>query len=156
MLRLASLLWRLRRATTIETRLFEIQAEHLSDFRRARQISPASRETLYALFNAKSDRRQAVPHGLANALQANHAPVLASTQNQDAPDLEFARCFLQLCNLPNCALDRLSRYEAMLWRQAGQILYALDNLDHRKPQERMRRFCRSSQQVLSGVGREEY
>jgi len=155
-LRLASLLWRLRRATTIETQLFEIQAEHLSDFRKARQISPASREILYALFNAKSDRRQAAPHGLANALQTNHAPVPASTQNQDAPDLEFARCFLRLCNLPNCALDRLSRYESMLWRQAGQILYALDNLDHRKPQERMRRFCRSSQQVLSGVGREEY
>ena len=35
-------------------------------------------------------------------------------------------------------LDRLSRYEAVLWRQAGQILYALDNLDRRKPQERMR------------------
>jgi hypothetical protein len=28
-LRLASLLWRLRRATTVETGLFEIQAEHL-------------------------------------------------------------------------------------------------------------------------------
>ena len=42
-LRLASLLWRLRRATSIETGLFEIQAEHLSDFRKARQISPASR-----------------------------------------------------------------------------------------------------------------
>jgi hypothetical protein len=31
-LRLASLLWRLRRATTIETGLFEIQADHLSNF----------------------------------------------------------------------------------------------------------------------------
>jgi hypothetical protein len=39
-LRLASLLWRLRRATIIETGLFEIQAEHLRDFRKARQISP--------------------------------------------------------------------------------------------------------------------
>jgi hypothetical protein len=29
MLRLASLLWRLRRATTMETGLFEIQADHL-------------------------------------------------------------------------------------------------------------------------------
>jgi hypothetical protein len=40
-LRLASLLWRLRRrATTMETRLFEIQADHLSGFRQA--IHPAS------------------------------------------------------------------------------------------------------------------
>jgi hypothetical protein len=43
---------------------------------------------------------------------------------------------------PNYALDRLSRYEATPWRQVGQILFALDNLDRRKPQERMRRFPR--------------
>src|SRR4051812_42142341 len=33
-LRLASLLWRIRRATIMETGLFEIQARHLLDFRR--------------------------------------------------------------------------------------------------------------------------
>ncbi len=55
-LRLASLLWRLRRATTIETGLFEIQADHLSNFRKTHQISPASREIVYALFSANSDR----------------------------------------------------------------------------------------------------
>ena len=150
-LRLASLLWRLRRATTIETGLFEIQAEHLSDFRKARQISPASREIVYALFNTSSDRQAGSP-GLANPIETNQAPGPASIQCQVVPDVELARCFLRLCNLPNYALDRLSRYEAILWRQARQILFALDNLDRRKPQERMR----ISQQVLSGVGREEY
>src|SRR5438045_256138 len=35
-LRLASLLWRIRRATTMETGLFEIQARHLLQFRRKR------------------------------------------------------------------------------------------------------------------------
>src|SRR3954471_17023895 len=35
-LRLASLLWRIRRATTIETGLFAIQARHLLEFRRTR------------------------------------------------------------------------------------------------------------------------
>jgi hypothetical protein len=48
--RLASLLWRLRRATTIETGLFEIQADHLNAFRQARQHVPASREVVYAMF----------------------------------------------------------------------------------------------------------
>jgi hypothetical protein len=48
-------------------------------------------------------------------------------------------CFLRLANLPNLALERLSRYEATLWRQAGRILYVLDALDRRKPQERRRR-----------------
>src|ERR1700677_4252867 len=37
-LRLASLLWRLRRATNMETGLFEIQASHLQEFRQAAQI----------------------------------------------------------------------------------------------------------------------
>jgi hypothetical protein len=39
-LRLASLLWRLRRATIMETGLFEIQASHLNGFRQARQLIP--------------------------------------------------------------------------------------------------------------------
>jgi hypothetical protein len=146
-LRLASLLWRLRRATTIETGLFEIQAEHLSDFRKARQISPASREIVYALFNTSSDRQAGSPD-LANPIETNHAPGPPSTQSQVVPDVELARCFLRLSNLPNYALDRLSRYEATLWRQVGQILFALDNLDRRKPQQRMRRFCFRSEQAL--------
>jgi hypothetical protein len=143
-LRLASLLWRLRRATTIETGLFEIQADHLSAFRK-NQISPASREIVYKLFNANSDQQAAV----ANATETSPASRLTSAQGQVAPDVELARCFLRLCNLPNFALDRLSRYEAALWRQAGQILFALDNLDRRKPQERMRRFCLGSEQALT-------
>jgi hypothetical protein len=134
-LRLASLLWRLRRATTIETELFEIQADHLSDFRRTRQISPASREIVHALFNATSDQ-QTASRDLKNETRTNAALGPGSAQSLVTPDLEFARCFLRLCNLPNYAVDRLSRYEATLWRQAGQILYALDGLDRRKPQER--------------------
>jgi hypothetical protein len=144
-LRLASLLWRLRRATTIETGLIEIQANHLSDFRK-HQISSASREIVCALFNANSDR-QAASHGVANTAELSSASRLTLTRGQVAPDVELARCFLRLCNLPNYALDRLSRYEAALWRQTGQILFALDNLDRREPQERMRRFYLSSEQA---------
>ena len=145
-LRLASLLWRLRRATTIETGLFEIQADHLGNFRRTHQISPASREIVYALFNASSDR-QAASDGLANVTGTRPASGLASAQGQVVPDIELTRCFLRLCNLPNYALDRLSRYEAILWRQAGQILLALDNMDRRKSQERMRRCCLGGEQA---------
>jgi len=39
-LRLASILWRLRRATTKETGLFEIQADHLRERQQARQLPP--------------------------------------------------------------------------------------------------------------------
>src|SRR5262252_4627293 len=56
-LRLASILWRLRRATTMETGLFEIQAQHLRDYRQNRQLLSHSRKIVYALFNANLDRQ---------------------------------------------------------------------------------------------------
>src|SRR6476661_4456293 len=49
-LRLAGLLWRLRRATTMETGLFEIQADHLREFGQARQVHPDQRKVIYEIF----------------------------------------------------------------------------------------------------------
>jgi hypothetical protein len=63
---------------------------------------------------------------------------------------------LASANLPNFALDRLSRYEATLWRQVGQILFALDALDRRKPQERERRLRIGSRQDRSANERDYY
>jgi hypothetical protein len=124
-LRLASLLWRLRRATTMETGLFEIQAEHLRGYCHTRQLVP-NQDVIQGLFgrtHSENHNPKAIAHNRVNV----------SGIKSD----EFARCFLRLANLPNFALDRLSRYEAILWRQAGRILFALDALDRRKPQERM-------------------
>src|SRR6266576_2909760 len=62
-LRLASVLWRLRRATTMETGLLEIQAEHLRDYRLARHMIPDSRDVIHAVFrpvDSASGRR--TPH----------------------------------------------------------------------------------------------
>jgi len=141
-LRLASLLWRLRRATTIETGLFEIQADHLSEFRQARSVLAASREVVYAMFGSASPigyDRDPAAHDITTQKEA----LLRSEPNSVGPTVdptvELTRCFLRLANLPNLALDRLSRYEATLWRQAGRVVYALDALDRRKPQERRRR-----------------
>jgi len=130
-LRLASLLWRLRRATTIKTGLFHIQADHLSEFRQARKLQPAARELIYATFG----RTESVGFDRAPGAQGSE---LTSAKLTCAPTAEMARCFLRLANLPNFALDRLSRYEVTLWRQVDQILIALDALDRRKPQERRR------------------
>src|ERR1700680_1975106 len=69
-LRLASLLWRLRRATTMETGLFEIQAEHLRGVKQA--IHPASREVVYALFGSAdsvSFYRDPELHSIANGTE---------------------------------------------------------------------------------------
>jgi len=134
-LRLASLLWRLRRATTMETGLFEIQANHLCDYRQDRQLFLSSREVIHAAFGRAHSASAPVSHSAVSKVET----VSDSGKKADAPNIEFARCFLRLANLPNFALDRLSRYEATLWRQAGRMLCALEKLDRRKPQERARR-----------------
>jgi hypothetical protein len=144
-LRLASLLWRLRRATAIETGLFDIQADHLimSGFG-PRRANPASREVVCALFSRVEpfdiDRAWALG-GTTNDVEAVPSTDPKSCDPAIGPAAELGRCFLRLANLPNFALDRLSRYEATLWRQVAQILFALDALDRRKPQERRGRNC---------------
>jgi hypothetical protein len=150
-LRLASLLWRLRRATAMETGLLEIQAEHLHEFRQARKVTPASRDLVYALFGsvapASFDEGTAAG-GVVNTAQSadRSEPELGSVEPAVDPTAELGRCFLRLANLPNFALDRLNRYETALWRQVGQILFALDALDRRKPQERGQGILRDRQQ----------
>jgi hypothetical protein len=142
-LRLASLLWRVRRATTMETGLFEIHADALTWIKQARQANPTSREVVHALFQRHGSSH--VGYGSASHDIANE-PANAPTcmPNSLRPtNAEFAHCFLRLAYLPDYALDRLSRYEAILWRQIRQILIALDALDRRKPQDRGRHFRRS-------------
>ncbi len=47
---------------------------------------------------------------------------------------DIADCFLRLAALPTFALDRLSRYEHLLWRQARQIMFTLESLRRRRQQ----------------------
>jgi hypothetical protein len=156
-LRLASLLWRLRRATTMETGLFDIQADYLREFRQSRQGKPLSREIVYALFG-RADPVSFDPtsHAITNETEAVASSGSISVEPAVDRTADLARCFLRLANLPNFALDRLSRYEATLWRQAGQILFALDALDRREPQERGRRFRIGSRPDLPADGRDDY
>jgi hypothetical protein len=127
-LRLASLLWRLRRATTIETGLFEIQADQLVGLNKRRQIAGSSRQVVYALFG----------HQIEGLTSDSEKVCEAPPNTLTSSSLNVARCFLRLANLPNFALDRLSRYEAALLRQLAQVLFALDSLDRCKPGERRR------------------
>jgi hypothetical protein len=137
-LRLASLLWRLRRATTIESGLFKIQAKHLLQFRQCRQtnqerrkiIDSACRNALASGEDAQQDDREPRTSTLD--------PGPSSTVDSADPSDDLTRAFVRLSNLPTCPLDRLSRYEATLWRQACQVLFTLQYLDRRKPWERLR------------------
>jgi hypothetical protein len=118
------------------------------------KLNQSRRKFIYARFgrndsvDADSDRA----HGITNGTEAQ--PSSAPKSVDSATDL--ARCFLRLANLPSYPLDRLSRYEAILWRQAGQILFALDALDRRKPQDRGRRFRIGSRPELPANERDDY
>jgi len=133
-LRLASLLWRLRRATAIDTGLLQIRTD----------------------VDKGSDR--------AMAQHANETSVSAIAQiEQFAPDLrdeneqrasqqditlysDISRRFLRL---DSGAVERLGRYETALWRQVYQVIFVLDylrrqNLDLKwlpRPSFSARRLC---------------
>src|SRR5215208_6718080 len=121
-LRLASLLWRIRRATTMETGLFDIQARQLLDFRRRRD---AQQSLIRRFFSPAELNEEVESDSEHNSQSAMSGP------NANAQDL--AQCYLRLANLPSYPLDRLSRYEAALWRQAGQTIFALHALHRRRP-----------------------
>jgi hypothetical protein len=132
-LRLASLLWRLRRATAIESGLFRIQARHLLDFRQRRLAHQKRQNIVATMYRDAVDTRknEHVPTGSLDS--CSQSTVGPADQSDD-----LTQSFVRLTNLPTYPLDRLSRYEATLWRQACQILFALRCLDQRKPWERLR------------------
>jgi len=148
-LRLASLLWRIRRATGIETDLLRIQAEIL----RERAQTPAQNECaeppppnpLYRALravipprwarrsNGSPDEIQAVADGAdqtgdeANTISA----IDYLAENTADPTRTLTYCFLRLTNLDNGAFKRLNRYEVALWRQAVQTMFILRTIWHR-------------------------
>jgi hypothetical protein len=135
-LRLASLLWRLRRATTIESGLFKIQAKHLLQFRQRKQAQRQEIiDSVYRNALATEEDKQQDDHEPSSSILD---PAPSSTAEPSDPSDYLTRAFVRLSNLPTCPLDRLSRYEATLWRQACQILFTLQCLDRRKPWERLR------------------
>src|SRR5437763_12679320 len=86
-LRLASLLWRIRRATTMETGLFEIQARQLLEFRRKRD---AQQSLIYRLF-APTELNEGHE---ANSEDISQAAISGPNADPCCPDL--AQCFLRL------------------------------------------------------------
>jgi ERF superfamily len=102
-LRLASLLWRLRRIIAIETDLFQIQAEILRD--RRNEMTTVHGKGPEVLTLAEAGR-----------LGCN-GPALSPR--------ELTHCFLRIGNLDGGAFERLARYNATLWKQTAQTLLLL-------------------------------
>ena len=121
-LRLASVLWRLRRATGIETALFEAVADEAS-----KREPGYSGPTLIAGADlAKGNQSRAAAGRRSNVNEGIDLDLDRKREIGDA--------FLRLAALPTFPLDRLSRYEHLLWRQARQLVFALESLRRRKRQ----------------------
>src|SRR5215470_511323 len=112
-LRLASLLWRLRRIIAIETDLFQIQAEILRD----------RRNTVTTMHGELPDR---TPEILTLA-EGDHL----SRNGAAFSPRELTHCFLRLGNLDSGAFERLGRYNAALWKQTAQTLLLLGSVRRR-------------------------
>ena len=110
-LRLASVLWRLRRATGIETAMFELVTAEPGK-RRTGLFTPDPRRGSRSL-GSKSITPGSNTRNLTRRRETNSAPIRKRIS---------ADCFLRLAALPTFPLDRLSRYEHLLWRQARQIV----------------------------------
>jgi hypothetical protein len=118
-LRLASLLWRLRRATAIETDLLRIQAEILRDRRLGRvperpsNIPPLIRAIRPCnLIDRKDTSDNGTPH-------ASQTPQSVHSARQ------LTLCFQRLANLDNGVFERLGRYESAIARQVWKTMYLL-------------------------------
>jgi hypothetical protein len=145
--RLASLLWRLRRASAIETGLFEIQGKCLL----ARQQDASRRlssqlKTLQTVTRANGHGKVPDSNGQDEPPASDQEPLsTTSTRSPLAPwskSRTIAQCFLGLSNLDPTLLDRVGSYEARLWRQAAQTIWTLDAMRRPSPAPTRRPFRR--------------
>jgi hypothetical protein len=139
--RLASLLWRLRRACAIETGLFEMQGEPLSARRQDPSRGPSQPGTLPTRTLANSHKTVLGSNGRDDPPAIDQQPTTTtSTRPPPAPwsnSRAIAQCFLRLSTLHPTLLDRVGSYEARLWRQAAQTIWTLEAM--RRPQPELTR-----------------
>jgi hypothetical protein len=134
--RLASLLWRLRRAGAIETGLFELQGELLPARRQASSHAPRQTQRPPTRANGHSkgpgSNGPAGPPASDGELSTSLYPPRARWSRT------IAQCFLHLCHLDPTLLDRVSAYETRLWRQAAQTIWTLEAMRQPPPPMRQR------------------
>jgi hypothetical protein len=129
-LRLASLLWRLRRIIAIETGLLKIQSDIVRERGASFRESPVEPdESGFSLHSPPLGFDQPGAVGLEGEEETSPCGAAAVSLR----DLPF--CFLRLSNVDNGAFERLGRYNALLWRQTAQTLLLLQTV-RRHPVER--------------------
>jgi hypothetical protein len=133
-LRLASLLWRIRRATAIETDLLQIRTadthskpptkRNTAIVRLYRVLRTTTRRDAYNFTGPRGD-------GQRKQVDDQSEPIEASSDNPVTHLRDLTCCFLRLANLDNGVFERLGRYETALWRQTVQTLLALRTTRYR-------------------------
>jgi hypothetical protein len=122
-LRLASLLWRLRRIISIETDLLRIQSDIVRERRPVvpgpqpepeDQSGPSTRLPPFVV-DLKSEEE-----GSSGEDEASRVSVMSVR--------DLTCCFLRLSNVDNGAFERLGRYNAALWKQTAQTLFLLQTV----------------------------
>jgi hypothetical protein len=122
-LRLASLLWRLRRIISIETDLLRIQSD-IARERRVVSCGPLAEPEDGSGSSAGSPSLVFDPQQEEGA--DGEGPLHSALPVSSARDLTC--CFLRLSNVDNGAFDRLGRYNAVLWKQTAQTLFLLQTV----------------------------
>jgi hypothetical protein len=132
-------LWRLRRATAIETDLLRIQAEILRDRQDQRrshdQLERPQTIRLLALDAALPPAMRDEPRDSWNdndpRVSDHDACGTRSAIAAVNPSRDLAHCFQRLANLDNGVFERLGRYETALWRQMAQTVFVLQSARRR-------------------------
>ena len=132
-LRLASLLWRIRRATAIETDLLQIQAEILEDRRYTLETANEAEHRVLRTTTGRDAYNFTGSRGDGQRKQVDDQSdsIEASSDNPVAQTRDLTCCFLRLANLDGGVFERLGRYESALWRQIVQTLLALRTTRYR-------------------------
>ena len=121
---------RLRRATSIETILFESVT-----VKQNKGDRDQPRLNLIGRTGQPGQARSFLePEGQHKTSEINEPEVNGKN--------DAGECFLRLAALPTFPLDRLNRYEYILWRQARQLVLTLETLRRRPGRERLSFFRR--------------
>ena len=129
--RLASLLWRLRRAAIVESGLLNIQAEMIcGQSTRSRPNSEHDVDRVSILrkllrpldIESRSGQQTEANDIRIDSIHSNRAETNRTNTN-------IARSFLRLTSLDNQVFERLGRYEINLWRQTAQTLLLLSSIE---------------------------
>ena len=123
--RVASLLWRLRRSVAIESGLFQIQGQILRD-RHSIDGHDDPNDPLKIFYDLLRHPHRATAFSDETSSQSGPSQNPSSTRNVDP--VELAVCFLRLENFDSGKLELIGRYETRLWRQLAQTIYVLDSL----------------------------